>query len=87
MSSKIIPVAVINPEAPPKSLEAKQPAIDNGADIYGKDGYFSLDSMEREWDKVWTESWLIAGVSSDLQSVGYYFLFRVRSESNIDTKT
>ena len=43
--------------------------------------------MEREWEKVWTESWLIAGVSSDLQSVGDYFLFRVRSESIIVTKT
>ena len=87
MNSKMIPVAVINPDAPPESLEAKQPAIDNGAEIYGKDGYFSLDQMEREWEKVWTESWLIAGVSSDLQAVGDYFLFRVRSESIIVTKT
>jgi hypothetical protein len=41
MNSKIIPVAVINPNAPAESLEAKQPNIDNGAEIYGKDGYFS----------------------------------------------
>ena len=86
MNSKIIPMAVINPNAPAESLEAKQPNIDNGAEIYGKDGYFSAEHMQREWDKVWTESWLIAGVSTDLQAPGDYFLFRVRSESIIVTQ-
>ena len=87
MNSKMIPVAVINPDAPAESLEAKQPAIDNGAEIYGKEGYFSAEQMQREWDKIWTESWLIAGVSTDLPEVGDYFLFRVRSESIIVTRT
>ena len=87
MNSKIIPMAVINPSATAESLEAKQPNIDNGAEIYGKDGYFSAGQMQREWDKVWTESWLIAGVSTDLQAPGDYFLFRVRSESIIVTQT
>ena len=87
MNSKIIPVAVINPNAPAESLEAKQPNIDNGAEIYCTDGYFSAEQMQREWDKVWTESWLIAGVSTDLQASGDYFLFRVRSESIIVTQT
>ena len=87
MNSRMIPVAVINPEASPESLEAKQPAVDNGAEVYAKDGYFSRESMEREWHKVWTESWLIAGVSADLGEVGDYFLFKVRDESIIVTKT
>jgi nitrite reductase/ring-hydroxylating ferredoxin subunit len=87
MNSQMIPIAVINPDAPAESLEAKQPAVDNGAEIYAKDGYFSADHMQREWDKVWTQSWLIAGVSSDLQAPGDYFLFRVRDESIIVTKT
>jgi phenylpropionate dioxygenase-like ring-hydroxylating dioxygenase large terminal subunit len=86
MSSRMIPVAVINPEANPESFEAKQPAIDNGAEVYAKDAYFSREQMAREWHKVWTESWLIAGVSADLKEVGDYFLFRVRSESIIVTK-
>ena len=73
MNSKTIPIAVINPDAPTESLEAKQPTIDNGAEIYNKDGYFSAEYMQREWDKVWTESWLIAGVSTDLQASGDYF--------------
>ena len=34
MSNRMIPFAVINPEANPESLEAKQPAIDNGAEVY-----------------------------------------------------
>ena len=37
MNSKMIPVAVINPDAPAESLEAKQPDINNGAEIYGKE--------------------------------------------------
>ena len=87
MNSRMIPVAVINPGASPESLEAKQPAIDNGAEVYDKDGYFSRQYMEREWHKVWTEGWLIAGVSTDLGEVGDYFLFKVRDESIIVTKT
>ncbi|MDC0410836.1 aromatic ring-hydroxylating dioxygenase subunit alpha [Luminiphilus sp.] len=87
MTNRIIPTAVINPDAPPESLEAKQPDINNGAEIYGKAGYFSHEHVEQEWQKIWTESWLIAGVSTDLPNVGDYFLFRVRSESLIITKT
>jgi len=87
MNSQSIPISIINPDAPAESLEAKQPAIDNGAQIYGTEGYFSPEQMTREWQKIWTQSWLIAGVSSDLQKPGDYFLFRVRSESIIITKT
>ena len=87
MNSQSIPISIINPDAPAESLEAKQPAIDNGAQIYGKEGYLSPEQMTREWQKIWTQSWLIAGVSSDLQKPGDYFLFRVRSESIIITKT
>ena len=87
MNSQMIPVAVINPDAPAECLEAKQPAVDNGANIYGKEGYFSAEQMDREWHKLWTQSWLIAGVSTDLPNLGDYFLFRVRSESIIVTKT
>jgi hypothetical protein len=49
MNSQTIPVAVINPDAPAESLEAKQPNIDNGTEIYAKEGYFSAEQMEREW--------------------------------------
>ena len=87
MNSSTIPVAIINPDAPPESLEAKQPPIDNGIQRYGKEGYFSRDYMAREWQKMWTRTWLIAGVSADLPEVGDYFLFDISGESIIVTRT
>lgn len=87
MNADTIPVAVINPEAPEGSLEAKQPPVDNGTACYAKDGYFSKAYMEREWEKLWTRCWLIAGVASDLPDVGDYFLFDIGHESIIVTRT
>lgn len=87
MTSNIIPTAVINPDAPADSLERKQPEFDNGTDIAGKEGYFSREYMAREWDKIWTRSWLIAGVESDLPKVGDFFLFNIAEESIIVTRT
>jgi phenylpropionate dioxygenase-like ring-hydroxylating dioxygenase large terminal subunit len=87
MTTDNVPVAIINPDAPADSLEAKQPHIDNGAECYSKDGYFSREYMQREWDGMWTRSWLIAGVESDLPKVGDYFLFEIGHESIIVTRT
>jgi len=87
MNSSIIPTAVINPDAPPDSLEAKQPPVENGTECYSKDGYFSRDYMEREWERMWTRTWLIAGVESDLQKTGDFFLFEIRDQSIIVTRT
>lgn len=87
MNAKGVPIAIINPDAPPESLEAKQPEVDNGVDVAAKDGYFSREYMQLEWEKLWTRSWLIAGVSSDLEKVGDYFLFNIREESIIVTRT
>lgn len=79
--------AVINPDAPPESLEAKQPDVDNGTECYSKDGYFSRDYMRLEWERLWTNTWLIAGVSSDLEEVGDFFVFDIGDESIIVTRT
>ena len=87
MKEHKIPVAIINPEAPAESLEAKQPDIDNGTQRYGKEGYFSREYMQCEWEKMWTRTWLIAGVTADLPNVGDYFLFDIREESVIITRT
>jgi len=87
MNAKQIPVAVINPDAPPESLEAKQPEVDNGVGRAGKEGYFSREYMAREWDRLWTRAWLIAGVETDLAKVGDFFLFNIRDESIIVTRT
>ncbi len=87
MNADTIAHAVINPDAPEDSLEAKQPHIDNGAERYSKEGYFSPDYMVREWEKLWTRGWLIAGVSSDIPNEGDYFLFDIGDESIIVTNT
>jgi phenylpropionate dioxygenase-like ring-hydroxylating dioxygenase large terminal subunit len=87
VTANTIPVAIINPDAPAESLEAKQPAVDNGAECYSKEGYFSRDYMAREWERMWTRTWLIAGVVADLPAVGDYFLFDIREESIIVTRT
>lgn len=87
MNAKGIPVAVINPDAPAESLESKQPELDNGVGIASKEGYFSREYMALEWDKVWTRSWLIAGVEADIPRVGDYFLFAIGEESIIVTRT
>jgi len=87
MNANTIPLAVINPDAPADSLEAKQPHIDNGTECYAKEGYFSRDYMAREWERMWTRSWLIAGVESDLPRVGDFLLFDIRDESIIVTPT
>tara|TARA_R110002110_G_scaffold76898_1_gene202268 strand:+ start:6259 stop:7611 length:1353 start_codon:yes stop_codon:yes gene_type:complete len=87
MNAKGIPVAVINPDAPAESLESKQPELDNGVEIASKEGYFSREYMALEWDKVWTRSWLIAGVEADIPRVGDYFLFAIGDESIIVTRT
>jgi phenylpropionate dioxygenase-like ring-hydroxylating dioxygenase large terminal subunit len=86
VNADVIPVAVINPDAPADSLEAKQPYIDNGVDRAGKEGYFSRDYMRLEWERMWTRSWLIAGVASDLEKPGDYFLFDIGDESIIVTR-
>tara|TARA_R110002110_G_scaffold205066_1_gene416619 strand:- start:8963 stop:10321 length:1359 start_codon:yes stop_codon:yes gene_type:complete len=87
MNANTIPLAVINPDAEASSLEAKQPHIDNGVEIYSKEGYFSREYMAREWEKLWTRTWLIAGVEADLLKTGDYFLFDIGNESIIVTRT
>ena len=87
MNAQGIPVAIINPDAPAESLEAKQPDVDNGVDRASKGGYFSQEYMDLEWDRLWTRNWLIAGVTADLPKVGSYFLFNLRGESIIVTRT
>jgi carnitine monooxygenase subunit len=79
--------AVIDPHAPPDSLEAKQPYVDNGTGVLDKDRYFSREFKRREWDALWTRAWLLAGVASDVREVGNYFLFDIGDESIIVIRT
>ena len=37
--------------------------------------------MASEWDNVWTKTWLFAGLESDLEDAGDYFIYELGSES------
>lgn len=78
---------VLNPEAPADSLEAKQPHIDNGVEVYDPSCYYDPAAMKLEWERLWPKAWLLAGVSSDLPEVGSFFLFEIGDESFLVTRS
>lgn len=48
--------------------------------------YTSASEMGREWDSVWTRTWLFAGLNSDVPEAGDYFLYEVGQESIVVTR-
>jgi len=54
---------------------------------FSKERYLSTDYAAREWDGMWTETWLFAGLASDVAKPGDYFLFNIGVESIIVTRT
>ena len=73
--------AIVNPDAPPGSLEAKRPAVDNGLDVLDPARYYSREFMEKEWKHLWPRVWLLAGVTSDIPEEGDYVVFDHGHES------
>ena len=61
--------------APPDSLEAKQPPVDNGLDVPDPARYSSREFMKLEWERLWPRVWLLAGVTSDIPESGDYVVF------------
>ncbi len=47
---------------------------------FGKERYLSPSYMEREWDRVWRNQWLLAGLESDLRRPGDFFVFDLGRE-------
>lgn len=74
---------VIDPDAAEDSLEAKAPYIDNGTDILNPSRYYCRDFMELEWERMWTRTWLIAGVETDIPESGDYLTYLIRHEEFI----
>ena len=71
----------VNPDAPPSSLEAKRPYVDNGTGVVDPSRYYSREWMEQENERLWPRVWLIAGVASDIPEDGDYFTFEIGRES------
>ncbi len=83
MGANVVESWQINPEAGPDDLEAKQPFIDNGLDVLDPTRYYSPEFMALEWEKMWTRTWLIAGIETDIPEAGDYSVFRIGRESII----
>lgn len=49
--------------------------------------YTASAFMEREWEGIWTRSWLLAGLLDDLEEPGDYFVFNLGRESIIVSRT
>jgi len=73
----------IDPHAGPDNLEAKQPFIDNGLEIMDPARYYSKEFMALEWECLWTRTWLIAGIETDIPEAGDYTVYRLKHESVI----
>lgn len=80
MGKNIVEEWIIDPSASKESLEAKQAWVDNGADRVDPSRYHDGAFMNDEWERMWTRSWLIAAVTTDLPEPGDYSVFRLRSE-------
>ncbi len=85
MAAKFEYTAPVNPGAPEDSLEARAPYVDHGTGRVNPDRYYSAEWMAREWEQLWTRTWLIAGPRSDLEEPGDYFTFDIGRESIIVT--
>lgn len=72
---------VLNPAAPPDSLEAKRPVADNGLDVPDPSRYYSREFMQKEWQHLWPRVWLLVGVTPDIPESGDYLTFEHGHES------
>ena len=50
------------------------------------DRYTCPDFMQLEWEKIWTQCWLFAGLESDIKDVGEFFVYDIGRESIIVTR-
>jgi phenylpropionate dioxygenase-like ring-hydroxylating dioxygenase large terminal subunit len=58
---------------------------DHHAELTGE-RYASAEFMRREWDRMWTRTWLLAGLESDARETGDFFVFEIGPESIIVTR-
>ncbi len=54
---------------------------------FSKDRYLCHEFMAGEWQRVWTRGWLLAGLESDLQRSGDFFVFDIGAEQILVVRT
>jgi nitrite reductase/ring-hydroxylating ferredoxin subunit len=52
---------------------------------FSKQRYVDDQVVDREWNELWRNTWLVAGVASDVQNPGDYFLFDLGREEILVT--
>ncbi len=73
----------IAPDAPPGSLDAKSPALHElypdiaKYRIVSTDRFYDKAIAQLEWDKLWNNVWLLAGLETDLKEVGDWLTFQI----------
>lgn len=67
----------------PHPFNDKAPYVDNGVGRPDPRRYYDPAYAAAEWEKVWTRTWLLAAVSSDLKDPGDFVRFDVGPESFI----
>jgi phenylpropionate dioxygenase-like ring-hydroxylating dioxygenase large terminal subunit len=67
----------------PHPFNAEVPRPDNGTDRPDPARYHDRDWWRREWEAVFTRTWLLAGVVSDIPEPGDFFRFDIATESFI----
>lgn len=79
---------LVEPNAAPGSYDAKSPKrlkeLYPDIEHYRKvqtELYYSPEIMEREWEKLWKKTWIMAGRASDCAEVGDWFKFDLGKES------
>ena len=65
----------------PGSYAAKAPYVDHGTDIVDKWRYIDPQESVREWEKLWTKVWNLAGCASDIPEPGDWFKYDLGLES------
>ena len=53
---------------------------------FSKHRYLNPAWMDREWEQIWSRCWLLAGLESDLEQAGDFFVFDLGREEILVTR-
>lgn len=67
----------------PHAFDRAAPPMDHGGAPIAAERYYSRSWAAAEWDRIFTQTWLLAAVSADLREAGDFVRFDVAHESFI----